>query len=384
MTPYNSVTRSWILYMILYLRLTDYNFTQDAKSVVRITVHCNDMKKLHRSNKFKEFTDFVYSKEDKLWEIFTWNSTYKTMNFTSICRTHFGSISHLIHEHRAVLTVLDVLILLGNTVANTLVIYVLIKTKEITKFSCKLLCLLSVNDLAIASIAQTLFITEIYGASCVTNLTYQLVSRFLPRLSGYTIGVIGIDRYVRIRYKMNFKSILTTKLLIILMVLIFLIALTQVGLITLGILLHKKTIFSNTVLGIDIFLFICVVYLQIGTIKTTSSTQKKASNPEVLKDVNKKITKLCTRIMISYITFYLPYMIINCVRNKMHGTVSLETKSLLDFLFMVSIIIVYFNSLVNALLFLSSNVKARQFLKQACTSSENLAYMRKESGITVT
>ena len=61
--------------MILYLRLTDYNFTQDAKSVVRITVHRNDMKKLHRSNKFKEFTDFVYPKEDKLWEIFTWNST---------------------------------------------------------------------------------------------------------------------------------------------------------------------------------------------------------------------------------------------------------------------------------------------------------------------
>ena len=52
--------------MILYLRLTDYNFTQDAKSVVRITVHRNDMKKLHRSNKFKEFTDFIYPKEDKL------------------------------------------------------------------------------------------------------------------------------------------------------------------------------------------------------------------------------------------------------------------------------------------------------------------------------
>ena len=305
------------------------------------------------------------------------------MNSTNFCETHFRSISHLIHEHRATLTVLDVLILLGNAVANTLVIYVLIKTKEITKFSCKLMCLLSVNDLAIASVAQTLFITEIYGANCTINVAYQLISRFLPRLSGYIIGVIGIDRYIRIRYKMNFKSILTTKLLIILMVLIFLIALTQVMLIMLGIILHKKAIFSSTVLGIDIFLFICVVYLQIRTITTTNSTKKKASNPEVLQDVNKKITKLCSQIMICYIAFYLPYMIINCVRNKMHEAVSLKTKSLLDFLFMVSIIIVYFHSLVNALLFLSSNVKARRFLKQACKSSENLESVRKESGITV-
>ena len=306
------------------------------------------------------------------------------MNFTNICETHFRSISHLIQEHRAALTVLDILILLGNAVANTLVIYVLIKTKQITKSSCKLMCLLSVNDLAIALVAQTLFITEIYGANCVINLTYQLVSRFLPRLSGYIVGVIGIDRYIRIRYKMNFKSILTTKLLIFLMVLIFLIALTQVMLITLGMFLHKKTIFSSIVLGTDIFLFICVVYLQIRTITTTSSTQKKASNPEVLNDVNKKITKLCSRIMIAYIAFYLPYMIINCVRNKLHEIVSLKTKSLLDFLLMVSIIIVYFNSLVNALLFLSSNVKARRFLKQAYRSSENLEYMKKGSRMMVT
>ena len=303
------------------------------------------------------------------------------MNFTNICKTHFGSISNLIQEYRAALTVLDILILLGNAVANILVIYVLIKTKQITKFSCKLMCLLSVNDLAIALVAQTLFITEVYGANCVINLTYQLVSRFLPRLSGYIVGVIGIDRYIRIRYKMNFKSILTTKLLIFLMVLIFLIALTQVILITLGMLLHKKTIFSSIVLGIDIFLFICIVYLQIRTITTASSTQKKASNPEVLNEVNKKITRLCSRIMIAYIAFYLPYMIINCVRNKMHKVVSLKTKSLLDFLLMVSIIIVYFNSLVNALLFLSSNVKARRFLKQTYRSSENLEYMRKRSQI---
>ena len=303
------------------------------------------------------------------------------MNFTDFCETR---LLHLNDQQRAILTVLDVLVLLGNAVANTLVIYILLKTKEITKFSYRLMFLLSANDLAIASIAQTLFITFIYGTNCIVFSVYQLVCRFLPRISGYMIGVIGIDRYVRIRYKMKFKMILTTRLLVILMVLIFCLASTQVVLITVGMLFQMKIVFSSTVLGIDIFLYLFVVCLQIRTITTTNSTTKRAKNPEILQDVNKKITKLCSRIMISFIVFYLPYMILNCVRNKIHGRVTLKTKSLLDFLLMLSIIIVFLNSLVNALLFLSSNVKARRFLKYAHRSTDKLKYIRKESRLMVT
>ena len=305
----------------------------------------------------------------------------KMINFTNFCETR---TLHILYQHRIILTVLDVLVLLGNAVVNTLVIYILIKTKDVTKFSCRLICLLSVNDLAIASVAQTLFLTQIYGTNCTTYLVYELVSRFLPRISGYIIGVTGIDRYVRIRYKMKFKMILTTRLLIILMVLIFFIALTQVVLITLGMLLQKKTIFNSIALGIDIFLFIFLVCLQIRTIEATHSTTKRAKNPEILQDINKKITKLCSRIMISCIAFYLPFLTVNCVRNKMYGIVSLKTKYLLDFLFMVSIIIVFLNSLANALLFLSSNVKARRFLRHAYRSTDNLEYIRNESQIMVT
>ena len=302
-------------------------------------------------------------------------------NFTDFCETRK---LHLLYQHRTILTVLDVLVLLGNAVVNTLVIYILIKTKDITKFSCRLICLLSVNDLAIASLAQTLFITQIYGTNCTAYLVYELVCRFLPRLSGYIIGVIGIDRYIRIRYKMKFKMILTNRLLITLMVLVFCIALTQVVLITLGMLLHKKTIFNSIALGIDIFLFIFVVCLQIRTIEATHSITKRAKNPEILQDIDKKITKLCSRIMISCIAFYLPYITVNCVRNKMYGIVSLKTKFLLDFLFMLSIIIVFLNSLANALLFLLSNVKARRFLKHAHKSTDNLENIEKDSQIMVT
>ena len=198
------------------------------------------------------------------------------INFTEFCET---GILHLTHQHRAILTALDVLVLLRNAVANTLVIYILIKTKEIIKFSCRLMCLLSANDLAIASVAQTSFITQIYGANCTAFLVCQWACRFLPRLSVYMIGVTGIDRYVRIRYKMKFKVIMATRLLIILMVFIFCVTSIQVLLITLGALLHKESVFSSTALGIDIFLFIFVVCLQIRTIATTNSATKWAKYP---------------------------------------------------------------------------------------------------------
>ena len=308
------------------------------------------------------------------------------INFTEFCET---SILHLTHHHRALLTVLDVLVLLGNAVANTLVIYIPTKTKAITNFSCRLMCLLTVNDLAIASVAQKLFIVKTYRASCITNLIYQLVSRFLPRLSGYIIGVTGIDRYVRIRYKMKFKMILTTRFLIILMVLILCVASIQAMLITLGLLLHKETIFSSTAVGMDFFLFIFVVCLQIRTIATTNSTTKEAKNPKILQHFNKKITKLCSRTMISCTAFYIPYMTVDGVRNKIREVVSLKTKVILDFLFMISIIFAFLNSFVSALLFLSSNVKAKPFLKQtyikyAYISTDDLEDIKKESRITVT
>ena len=93
--------------------------------------------------------------------------------------------------------------------------------------------------------------------------------------------------------------------------------------------------------------------------------------------------------MISCTAFYIPYMIANGVRNKIRGVVSLKTKVILDFLFMISIIFEFLNSFVSALLFLSSNVKAKRVLKQtyikyAYISADNLEDVRKESRITVT
>ena len=289
------------------------------------------------------------------------------MSIKHICKSHLDSISDLSHYHFKVLAILDLLVLVANVLANSLVIHILIKTTEIRKFSCRLIFILCVSDLNIAVIAQTFYLVQLFSSNCSMNLVYQLTSGFFSRGSAYIIGLIGIDRYIRIRYKTTFKKILTTKFLIILVTSIYCLAMVQTLISTLGTLLNKKKISNSIVAGIDICYLLLIIFLQIKTISTVNSIQREASNPDLLQDLNKKIIQLCSRIMICCATLYLPYLIINLVRNIRKGLVKNE-GSLLQFLFMLSIIIVFSNSLGNAILFLSANKKAKRFLRCAITT----------------
>ena len=281
-----------------------------------------------------------------------------------MCKSYLDSMSHISHYHFVILAILDLLVLVANVLANSLVIYILIKTREIRKFSCRLIFMLCVSDLNIAITVQTFYITQMFSSNCSINLIYQLTSGFFPRASAYTIGLIGIDRYIRIKYKTTFKTILTTKFLIILVTSIYCLAMAQTLIDTLGILLNKNKISSSIVVGIDICYLSLIIFLQIKTISTANSIQREASNPHLLQDLNKKIIQLCSRIMICCATLYLPYLIINLVRNIRNGVVKHE-GFLLQFLFMLSIVIAFSNSLGNAILFLLANKKAKRFLQ--CT-----------------
>ena len=92
-------------------------------------------------------------------------------------------------------------------IINALVIYVLIKTRQISNVTCKLVFLLSVTDLLISGVAQLLYTLELYFSSCSINTAGVFALVFLAHLSGHRIAIIGIDRYIRIKYYSKFKAI---------------------------------------------------------------------------------------------------------------------------------------------------------------------------------
>lgn len=71
--------------------------------------------------------------------------------------------------------------------------------------------MLSTSDLLIAIFVQNLLTALLYVINCSLLLAQIFFSVFLTHLSMYTIAIIGVDRYVRIKYYVNFKTMWTKK-----------------------------------------------------------------------------------------------------------------------------------------------------------------------------
>ena len=84
------------------------------------------------------------------------------MNRTSVnCCKFLKEISILSQSQPAIITMINVVLMAGNISANTLVIYILTKTKQIGNITCKLIIVLSV-----------LSIIALYGKYCLVETAY--------------------------------------------------------------------------------------------------------------------------------------------------------------------------------------------------------------------
>ena len=93
--------------------------------------------------------------------------------------------------------------------------YILIKTEQIVNVTCKMILMWSTSDLTIAMFPQNLFVATFYEKKCFLQRLFRILSTFLVHLSCYTIALMGIDRYIRIRYYVKFKSMWITKVVTI-------------------------------------------------------------------------------------------------------------------------------------------------------------------------
>ena len=60
--------------------------------------------------------------------------------------------------------------------------------------------MLSISDLFTGVFAQNLLIAVIYKPKCLVKMISRFSSEFLTHLSGYTIAITGVDRYMRIKF----------------------------------------------------------------------------------------------------------------------------------------------------------------------------------------
>ena len=279
------------------------------------------------------------------------------MNKTSLFCYGIGiDFSYLNSRYLAALTVINLTVMVGNVSANAVVMYVLIKTKQIVNTTCKVIFMLSTSDLLTGALTQNLFTAVFYKRSCLFEAACRFTSIFIVHVSFYATAIIGIDRFIRIKYFANFKTIWTRKVVLTLMCIGVFLALL------LGVIAELSLIFLT--LRMAFIVSIIMIFLQIKTIKASNNVHGN-STVTAAEETNKKITKLSLRIMLLLCMFLTPYIVVtNLVRAIIPSQLSYNKRAVLEFVYCLTLIFIYANSLANALLFLLTNVKAKRFLQE--------------------
>ena len=241
------------------------------------------------------------------------------------------------------------------------------KTKQLKSYSCKFIFLLSVADvlstLTVQSFYMPVNVLQIKPSCTVVSISHFLSATF-PRLSAYTVGLMGLDRYIRIKYKISFNSIITPIRAYFLMALVSALAVV-IGIMTVtGIYMDKRQLVRGIVTSIDSILFICIVTLQIRTISIFKTTVESAHNPAVLQSTSKKMIKLTSRMMKMFVMLLFPFLVVSFIHNRYARKLQGSSRSYMEFAFRFSFLGSYLNSFGNALMFLTSNTPVKQYLKR--------------------
>ena len=274
------------------------------------------------------------------------------------CVSDYKDVVNLTYGQLACLTIINLLVMAGNLIANPLVMYILFKTKQLSNADSSIDHIRSFNS----CIGPKFVFTVIYGTNCYPEIAFHFFSAFLLHLCGYTVIVIGVDRYVRIRYCTNYKTILTTRFILILISVTSALALAQGIVNVYSLLVNKEKLVKPIFFIIDGIAISFGSVLQLRTIRSSNAVLD-LSSLDAFQKTNKIITKICLRIMLLGIFFFTPFVIVNITRKMIRNQLEPLGKLYIDFINWLCLIWMYMNSFANALEFLTTNLKARRYLR---------------------
>ena len=198
---------------------------------------------------------------------------------------------------------------------------------------------------------------------CYINLISQFLGATFTRISAYIVGLIGIDRYFRVKFKINFRGIITTLQAYIMKICACILAVVNGSLLTIGPIVNKTNLSRFAVVSTDVIIFVLVIALQIKTISIMKRLTDDAYNPEILRAMSNTIIKLASRVMTLLIVFVLPFVVVTSIYGQFGKKLRGTSRSYIELVFRLSFLGIYLNGFSNAVLFLSKNVLAKAYLR---------------------
>ena len=96
-----------------------------------------------------------------------------------MCNSKVFDVSFLTLRQVSILIVANLILMAANIFINALVIYILIKEKQISQITYKLIFVLSVSDMLIGILSQSLITAAFFGAPCSFDEALTFFAIFL-------------------------------------------------------------------------------------------------------------------------------------------------------------------------------------------------------------
>ena len=107
--------------------------------------------------------------------------------------------------------------------------------------------------------------------------------------------------------------------------------------------------------------------IQAVSVYAIRQVTRKSSIPSKMRSINQRIIKLSSRAITMSLVFGFSYTITVVVYKVYSPGAKGITRSNIEFVFVFGHILMYVNSLANAILFLATNLEARKFIKRNLT-----------------
>jgi len=256
-----------------------------------------------------------------------------------------------------------------NILLNGLVIYILVKTKQTNIPSMRILLYLSISSVFLSLMVNvsniTLLTTFAGKRNCAAEVAAQFFTNSFGHLLGFLIALMAIERFVNIKFMTSYNLIMsksrTDKMVGFVVFLAFLVALSY----AFGTLFNAYRIITYVVVPTDIILFVSsATVIPAMTTKIISSHQREASDPTMFGKLHRSVTSLTKKFVYTMIISYGLYFGLVISHVVMYAKASSNLRSGLEFMLILGIYIGLTNSVVNAVIFLAFNKKARRVITQ--------------------
>ena len=301
----------------------------------------------------------------------------------NICDTSWSKIRYLQTWQVTTIAVLNSILSLTTLILNVCMLVIICKTKQqLRNASGIFLASLSASDCCLACIGQsqiTLVFTK-FKNYCDIQISTQFWVFFFAHLSGYLIVTIATDRSLRLKYLKRYNIVVTKAsaftVCILCISLAFFVGISY----SFAAIYRQYKLINRVVLVLDllsvtlVFISYLLAYKKIrrnikqtGYLRNVTSKSMQNFQPHYTTEVMKMIVRIVVVIWIAYV----PYIILSIILSHGENYYNADQLSSVTYAVYMTFLLIYMNSTINAIVFLSSNQEFKQFLKRLYTERKS-------------